>query len=150
MKIRWIVFIALITIFALNGCSSTETTDTPDATGEVNLPIVQQENDPINPTLAYPAPIFPALAYPPPSVEVNPDALYPGFEDGTEVTWEQAKAMILNGEVRMVKVQGEPTNVTLGLIDGRLFYAVATDQLVVINVIRGCGLICQNIIFYQE
>ena len=152
MKTRWIVFIALITVFVLSACTSSGATEAPSTTQETNLPLVQQQQgqdqqqQQQQPEAVYPPPVQERQA----SDDAYPDPLFPDLKDGANVSWDQAKAMIINGEVRMVKLQGESLNVTLGLKDGRVTYAIVRDPLVVNEAIKECGELCQNIIFMQE
>lgn len=146
MKIRYILLLSLILVIFLIGCSSEET---PQELPE--YPSITPTSGSAYPLPVYPVPAYPAPAYPGPELsgESNPNALYPEFASGATVPWEQAVEMMNNGEVWMVRVKGQPAQVTLGLIDGRELYSSADGQSVVVDAIRNCAA-CGSITYYQE
>jgi hypothetical protein len=103
--------------------------------------------------LAYPAPESAPTAqepYPAPDrPAVSSGPLYPDSEDGEEVTWEMAQAMILNGEVKQV-IQAHSLQVTLMLKDGRTL--ITTEPAIddIFEVIELCGNPCQDITIATE
>ena len=105
----------------------------------------------------YPAPgADPGIddAYPGPDVIPTemPDAgsaLYPVYVDGDMVSWEQAVAMILNGEVTQV-FQTHDLQVTISLKDGRSLTTTEPAIDDVMQVIETCGAPCQNIAIATE
>jgi len=150
MKVRYIFFLILIALVVLIGCSSTETPQESSEDPSVTPTSESAYPQPAYPVPAYPAPAYPAPAYPGPDLSgSNPDALYPELASGATVPWEQAVEMLNNGEVWMVRVKGQPAEVTLGLIDGREVYSEADGQSVVVDAIRNCAA-CGTITFYQE
>ena len=71
-------------------------------------------------------------------------ALYPWFETGTELLWEHAVAMIMNGEVSQV-VQAHDLTVQLTLKDGRTMTAIEPAIDEIFRVIETCGAPCSDI-----
>jgi hypothetical protein len=145
MKVRYIFFLILIVLIILTGCSSAETPQ--EASEDASVTPASESAYPLP---AYPVPAYPAPAYPGPELSgSNPSALYPDIASGATVPWDQAVEMLNNGEVWMVRVKGQPVEVTLGLIDGRELYSSADGQSVVVDAIRNCAA-CGSITFFQE
>jgi hypothetical protein len=103
------------------------------------------------PAEAYPEPypvetiepyIPPGEAAPLAPAKVN--ELYPGIQDGAEVTWAQAVAMIENGEVVQV-MQTHDLKVYLTFWDGRTLVTVEPEIDEIIRVIEACGETCKEI-----
>ena len=150
MKVRYIFFLILIALIALVGCSSAETPQESSEDSSVTPTSESAYPLPAYPVPADAAPAYPAPAYPGPELSgSNPGALYPDVASGSTVTWDQAVEMLNNGEVLVVRVKGQPAEVTLGLIDGRELYCSADGQSVVVDAIRNCA-VCGNITFFQE
>jgi hypothetical protein len=138
MKLHKLILIILILGLMLVACTNgTETIEEPrpEEPGE------------------YPGPEAPVGADPYPASDSvpaeAPDVLYPGVEDGGEVNWNKAIAMIMNGEVVKV-VQTHDLKVSLTLRDGRtlITYQQVIDD--VLQVIEACGEPCAEIIVATE
>jgi hypothetical protein len=103
------------------------------------------------PAEAYPEP-YPVEAIEPyvPPAEAAPLApakvneLYPGIQDGAEVSWAQAVAMIENGEVVQV-MQTHELKVYLTFWDGRTLVTVEPEIDEINRVIKDCGDPCKEI-----
>ena len=121
---------------------------------------------PAIPANAYPVPypllptldpyLAPALPYPgaypaqvAPLAPGEAAVLYPGVLDGAEVYWNQAVAMLQNGEVEKV-MQTHDLKVYLTLKDGRtlLSYEPQIDE--VMKAIQACGDPCKDILVATE
>jgi hypothetical protein len=132
---RLIINLAILSILALAvaGCQSA----TPAATEA--------------PAEAYPEP-YPVEAIQPyvPPEEAAPLApakvneLYPGIQDGAEVTWAQAVAMIENGEVVQV-MQTHDLKVYLTFWDGRTLVTIEPEIDEITRAIEVCGDACKDI-----
>lgn len=120
---------------------------------------------PLPPAETYPQP-YPLMTIDPylPPVDPYPSAypalnapltpgqsagLYPGAQDGAEVLWHQAVAMILYGEVVQV-VQTHELKVYLTLKDGRTLLAIEPEIDQVMRVIETCGDPCKEILIATE
>lgn len=91
------------------------------------------------PSDVYPAPLAQETS---PPVKSGP-VLYPDVQSGSEVSWEAAKAMILNGEV--AKITEQVKTVTLDLKDGRSLTAVEDNPGDVQKVVDSCGDPCKGL-----
>jgi uncharacterized protein YlzI (FlbEa/FlbD family) len=138
MKTRWLLSLVLLIGVALSACKKVQPTEAPN-----------------QPTSAYPSPEeypAPLSGNPYPGsgpVSTNPNALYPMFTNGDEVPWNQAVAMIKNGEVSKV-IQTHSLQVTLTLIDGRTLVTKEAAIDDVIKVIQECGAQCKSIAVATE
>jgi hypothetical protein len=124
-------------------------TETPSAT---DTPYPQPY--PLLPTFdPYQAPaLVDPYAYPAQGVAPAPgtaEILYPGVQDGTEVYWVQAVAMMFNGEVTQV-MQTHDLKVYLTLKDGRTLFAIEPQIDEVLKAIQSCGDLCKNILVATE
>jgi hypothetical protein len=93
---------------------------------------------------SYPAPPTPYPGAPDVTGAPSGEALYPWLESGTDIVWEQAVAMILNGEVSQV-AQSHDLTVQLMLKDGRSLSTTEPAIDEVMRVIESCGAPCQDI-----
>jgi hypothetical protein len=100
---------------------------------------------------AYPNPggeyKIPEVTYPAPGTSDQPvqqSVLYPSAQDGAEVPWNQAVAMMSNGEVAKVVV-GENLQVTLDLVDERSLVAFQPSEGALQEFLTQCGAVCQSI-----
>lgn len=151
MKFRWILIVAMVAILILSACQSeTSGTGEPTQASGENLTSEQPQEE-------APAAEQPGVPYPGPGQEpavedfsAYPDPLFPDLSDGDEIEWEQASAMIMNGEVSMVTWESSSARTTLGLKDGRLVIVIVEDPEVIHRTISECGEICSNILFNQE
>lgn len=84
-----------------------------------------------------------------PLTPVGASVLYPGVQDGAEVYWEQAVAMILNGEVTQV-MQTHDLKVYLTLKDGRTLFSIEPAIDDVMRIIESCGDPCKAIMIATE
>ena len=141
-----LMFVALI---ALSAC--TRETTTPTEPPKITEPAVKPTNSP------YPVPsqdVFPLPSVTPigpyPPAEVGPEStlaspvLYPDIKDGAEITWNQAIALLYNGEVSKV-IQSSSLKVTLLLKDGRTLITTEPALDDVVKAIQTCGAPCQEI-----
>jgi len=148
MKIKWIIVISLIAVFALSACQSTENTGTQDQGANESI-IVEQPDDEApsqeQGDIAYPAPVGDTT-----SSDAYPDPLYPEVQDGGEVEWDQATAILKNGEVRALTLQSETMRLTMALKDGRLLVVVVANADQVYKTLASCGEVCNNVIFKSE
>lgn len=145
MKIRWIIVMLMIAVLTLAACQSAETTQAPGQESDDSSTSEQAVEDD-QAQGAYPEPVESA----PITVDAYPDPLFPDLLDGVEVEWEQAEAMILNGEVRLVNLQSETMRVTMGLKDGRLLVVVITKAAQLHETLALCGDLCKSVVFTQE
>ena len=81
---------------------------------EVNSAYPGSEAEYSAPEVSYPAPGSTEQ----PAVDVQQGVLYPDAQDGSEVPWNQAQAMMQNGEVAKI-ASGDGSQLTLELKDGR-------------------------------
>ena len=146
MKIRWILIITLIAFVALSACQSADSTgqQTSEESTTTEQPSGEEQTQGEN-TDAYPAPVVEDTG-----IVAYPDPLYPDVQDGEEVTWTQAKAMIINGEVGAVRIISDSAHVTLAMKDGRLIVVVVDDIMDVHNAIAECGTTCRNLLVEQD
>ncbi|MFM8319812.1 MAG: hypothetical protein ACKOC5_02770 [Chloroflexota bacterium] len=98
---------------------------------------------------AYPqsAPGLDNSAYPAgsePQVAATVAPVYPDLTSGSQVPWEQAEAMVLNGEVQQISV-AKDNIVTLALKDGRSFTSQMPEAGLVETLMSRCGIVCQDI-----
>ena len=151
MKIRIFLALLLTGLFALTACQPG-----PPAAAPTSDPAAEAYPEPTEP----PAGVQEASPEPPveepgayPEVPMMPteeftgptgDELYPGIQSGSEVTWDQAVAMIRNGEVASV-AQTHELRVTLNLLDGRTFEATQPRIDEIFAVIDACGEVCSDI-----
>jgi hypothetical protein len=98
------------------------------------------------PTDPYPS-AYPAVATP--LVPLPGAGLYPAVQDGAEVMWPQAAAMILNQEVAQV-MQTHDLKVYLTLKDGRTLLAFEPEIDEVLRIIEFCGDPCKKILIATE
>ncbi|MBN2550108.1 MAG: hypothetical protein JXB15_13170 [Anaerolineales bacterium] len=131
MKFRWYWIVVFVTALALAACQ-------PSQPEEVT-------------STAYPGPDQQATVegqgYPAPGAtveKISVGSLYPDLKDGDEVYWNQAVAMIQNGEVTKV-MQAHSLQVTLTLKDGRALITLEPEMDAVLQVITECGDLCQGI-----
>ncbi len=140
MKVfRWLLFFAGLAFF-VSACSALKSDQTYPAPGQGPQGIP-------NPAEG----VYPPAAWTPssPGGAPYPGVLYPNLQDGDEIYWSQAVAMILNGEVARV-MQSHSLKVTITLKDGRSFvtYEPVIDE--VIRVIESCGDKCADILIATE
>jgi len=149
MKIKWIIVISLIAVFALSACQSTETAGTQDQGPDEGISAdqpVDETSSQEQEEIAYPGPVVEDTT----SSDAYPDPLYPEVTDGGEVQWDQATAMLKNGEVRTLTLQSETMRVTMALKDGRLLVVVVVNSDQVHSTLASCGEVCKTVIFKQE
>jgi len=97
--------------------------DNPAATGDVTTE-----------QTAYPGP-KPTL------VEAIASSAYPAPGGGEEISWEDAKTMILNGEISRV-MQAHTKVVTLFTKDGRVLVTIEPNIDDVLTIVEQCGDAC--------
>jgi hypothetical protein len=134
MKSRIFVITLALLAIALTACSKPTPTQVP------------QNN--LAPTIVYPEPA--TESYPSPEgVVTQASVLYPEPKSGDEVSWEQAVAMVLNGEVTQI-VQSKSLQLTLSLRDGRSLIAkeAALDDIKM--VIEKCGAVCKPLTLVNQ
>lgn len=135
MKTRLGLSLLLVVMVALAACSSPA-----PAPQQSTQPPAQVQEETAAPATeeAYPGPQ--QAAAPATSASV----LYPGPKDGDDVTWSQAYAMIMNGEVVKIS-QGGELQVSLTLKDGRTLVTVEPGKDEVLSVVQRCGDVCKSI-----
>jgi hypothetical protein len=154
-----IINLAVLAILALVGsaCGSAATpTPTPTAVA-TEAPLLPAEAYPQPYPLEtfdpYLAPVDPyPSAYPAAGAPLVPGqgaGLYPGAQDGAEVMWHQAVAMILNGEAAQV-MQTHDLKVYVTLKDGRTLLAIEPEIDEVMRVIEICGDPCKDVLVATE
>jgi glucose/arabinose dehydrogenase len=135
-----IINLSILTILALIGAACQSAT--PAATQ--------------SPAEAYPEPypvetvepyVPPEEAAPLAPAQVN--ELYPGIQDGAEVTWTQAVAMLENGEVVQV-MQTHDLKVYLTFWDGRTLVTIEPEIDEINRAIQDCGDPCKDILIATE
>lgn len=138
MKTRLGLSLLLVIMVVLTACSS----PAPAPQQSTQSPAQVQET--VAPTTeSYPGPA--QVAAPP----QNSSVLYPGPKDGEQVTWSQAYAMIMNGEVVKIAQSGE-LQVSLTLKDGRTLVTTEPGKDEVVSVVQRCGDICKDIQVVSE
>jgi hypothetical protein len=76
--------------------------------------------------------------------------MYPAFGNGAQVSWSQARALILNSEVKKITVVTKTLLTTLVLKDGRSLLAQQPAPGELDKVIQECGDICKDIEVVNE
>lgn len=140
MKVfRSLMLVIMIAIFLTTACQRAPTTEGVPVEGEETR---EAEGYP------YPAEgeTIPLQEYPPLPEEEG--GLYPDYMDGDEIVWEHAVALILNGEVDAITEN--QLRVVLNLKDGRTLLTTQPAVGEVLNVIRSCGVPCEEIIVTTE
>lgn len=126
MKFRWLVTSCLLLVLLLSAC-------------QAGVPTTEPEG-------AYPAPAGsypqPQGAVPYPQGEVSPD-------EGQQIEWGQAEAIILNGAVAQI-TQTHDGAVILRLYDGVVFVSQQPQVDDVFKVIERCGDPCKDILVATE
>ena len=167
---RWIVPLVCLATLALVSLACQLASPT-DATPTVGAPATEgppaeatpaTEGAPALTAEAYPQPYpqpYPVTSLEPypnpepaqttPLVPTTAAVLYPGIESGAEVLWEQAVAMILNGEVTQV-TQTHDLKVYLILKDGRSFSTTEPAIDDVMRIVDFCGEPCKDILVATE
>ena len=160
-KYIWLIMVVLmIFVITLVGCQKPTPTTLPSTVQiltptdsdqmplELEQPPVETEQKPTAQILAYPSP---DEAYPPPVIVQPVYNPYPGPSDGVSnfLDWSQAEALILKGDVSEV-YQTHTLNVTLVLIDGKIFLTVEPEIDEVFKVVERCGDLCKSVIQTTE
>lgn len=133
MKSKCLSFGTLLLALVLTACSLGAPGTDEQPAGEPEQQIIEE---------------YPVPDNPPPVVDPS-ESLYPGFQDGDEINWIQATAMIVNGEVVQV-VQTHDLKVSLTLRDGRTLVTYEPEIDAVLQVIEGCGDLCSEIVVATE
>ena len=149
MKTRLWLSLVLLLLISLTACQSATPT----------VVVSTQPAQPSTDSGAYPAPlaeptqIAPGSAsdlYPAPTagstknVPGSASVLYPDPQSGEAVMWNQAEAMILNGEVVKITRQGEK-EITIDLKDGRSLIVKGPTEETVQKLFETCGDLCKTI-----
>ena len=161
MKTRWSISLLILLAFVFAACQPASPTPLPTepaaaahVTQRATAPQTEDKE-------AYPAPeTVPETtpseqdAYPEPDLaqaqpQENSGILYPGSKDGDEVSWVQAYAMIMNGEVKQV-IQAHSLQVNLLLKDGRTLITREVSIDDVMKVIEQCGEPCKDTVIVTE
>lgn len=154
-----ILNLAFLLLFVLIGSACQFTApDAPEPTqtaAEAPLPPAEAYPQPY-PLQTYDPYLAPAVPYPAAYPSINAPlttgegaGLYPAAQDGAEVIWHQAVAMILNGEVLQV-MQTHELKVYLTLKDGRTLLSIEPKIDEVMRVIETCGEPCKDILVATE
>lgn len=153
MRFRWFVVFVLITLMVLSACQASGDTESQEQPANEQLTedglAVEQSNSAEQPSTNDP------VTYPAPEVEqaaVNPypAPVFPDLQDGEEVTWEQSREMIMNGEVGVIKIVSGDSEVTLVLRDGRVLVVTVLDVMDIHNTLAECGESCRNVVIQQD
>jgi predicted small lipoprotein YifL len=129
MKFTWILVVLMIVVLSLSACGGqTPATELPDAAGDTATEQV-----------TYPAP----QALENPTAEVIASGAYPAPGAGEEISWDEAKTMILNGEINRV-MQAHTMVVTLFTKDGRVLVTIEPNIDDVLTVVEECGDVCKD------
>jgi len=153
MKFRWFFVVVLITLMILTACQASNTSESQeqpagDQLSEEGLAVEQsagEEQSSANNPVTYPAPEAQQAAADP-----YPAPVYPDFQDGEEVTWEQSREMIMNGEVSVIKIISGDPEVALVLRDGRILVVTVLDVMDIHNTLVECGTPCRNVVIQQD
>jgi hypothetical protein len=142
--------VVLLIVLGLAACQPTPPVagPTPGAAGG---------STPTGPAASYPepsqqgtTPTGEVKAYPGPSnqdTEAAPSSagvLYPGPASGDTVSWTQAQAMILNGEVKKI-TQSDSLQFTMDLKDGRSLISSENNEGDLAAIVERCGEPCKDI-----
>ena len=120
---RWLLFLLLV--LALTACQAQTT------------PAVVQTEAVVE---SYPAPQAAAVQEP----TTPPDVLYPDSQSGDTVSWSQAAAMIVNGEVSEIRKMAG-LEATLVLKDGRTLLTAQRTTADIAQTLMDCGEPCTSI-----
>lgn len=108
---------------------------------------------PKQPDGAYPAaPVQPeAVPYVPPEQRPagSPSSVYPAFNDGDQIPWEKAIALMSYGEVSKITVT-QSLQVTLFLKDGRTLLSQQPAEGALQLALDACGDLCKDIEVVNE
>lgn len=148
MKTRLWLSLVLLLLISLTACQSATPTvmsiqPTQPSTDSGAYPAPATEPTKIAPGSAsdiYPAP----TAGPTKIVPGSASVLYPDPQSGDAVMWNQAEAMILNGEVVKITRQGEK-EITIDLKDGRSLIVKGPTEETVQKLFETCGDLCKSI-----
>lgn len=153
MRFRWFFVVVLITLMILTACQASDTTGSQEQPAgeqlsEEGLAVEQstgEEQSSVNNPVTYPAPESEGAA-----VNPYPAPVFPDLADGEEVTWEQAREMIMNGELSVIKIISGDPEVALVLRDGRVFVVTVLDVMDIHNSLAECGESCRNVVIQQD
>ena len=150
MKSGWILSLLLLFVLTSSACQIGGFLSSPEATEEPQPP---NQGYPAPPQ-GYPAPGQPyPYPYPgpysAPPLLPNPEILYPDMDDGAEVIWFHAIAMLNNGEVTEV-LQTHDLKVFITLKDGRTLVTVEPEIDTIFKEIENCGEKCKDIVVATE
>ncbi len=163
MKTRFWSFLVVLLLLSLTACQSAPpivaSTQPAQPSSDTATPVTPAAM-PTSDVNAYPAPAAGqnsnSSAYPAPNSAPLPTAtpaaagsgsgsvLYPDPQSGDNVFWNQAEAMILNGEVVKITRDGE-TQVTIDLKDGRSLIVKGVTEKTVQDLLQTCGDLCKDI-----
>lgn len=142
MKIRFCVVVIWIAALFLTACQPAPATAPSVAAPAADSAAQPQPAGNNAQPAAYPAPK--AVE----AVQAEPTAaggsMYPGPKSGDEINWDQAQALITNGEVVKV-LTGSDAKFTLTLKDGRALILKEPAPGAVQEFIKTCGAPCQAI-----
>ena len=125
MKFTWVLVVSIIVSLFLSACGAqSATTNKPASTGDMAAEEV-----------AYPGPQTTVAE---PTAEVIASGAYPAPGSGEEISWENAKTMILNGEINQV-MQAHTLVVTLFTKDGRVLVTIEPNSDDVLKIVEQCG-----------
>jgi hypothetical protein len=149
------IYILLLVVFILFTACQSATPEPAPEVEEVEQP-VEEVNPPPDPEGSedpYPYQESPPISddpYPPLLVPlVSNDPYEAPVEGGIVITWEEMKALIMDGQVLQV-TQLHSLEVTLVLKDGRVVYSVEPEIDAVFVVLDECGEKCMDVIRVTE
>jgi len=129
MKFTWILVVLMIVGLLLGACGGqTPTTEVPAAGNTATEQVTYPD---------------PQAALENPTAEVIASGAYPAPGAGEEISWDEAKTMILNGEINRV-MQAHTMVVTLFTKDGRVLVTVEPNIDDVLTVVEECGDVCKD------
>ncbi len=132
------LFTLLVSILLILSACQSAATQTP-----AESPVDQA------PAVEYPAPVESENATQAPGQEMDAGSVYPGLTDGAVIEWVQLESLVANGEVARI-VQGDSSNLTLTLKDGRTFSSAIPQPGYLEAFIEACGDACKEIEIVKE
>jgi hypothetical protein len=136
MNVRKLILLVLV-VLLLTGCQLGKKTPTEQPKEPVGTAYPAMPTQQPAASTGYPAPVEQPTA-------ANPANLYPAFKEGDQIAWNQAAALIANGEV--MKIIAAPSlQVTLFLKDGRSLVTQQPAEGELQKVLDACGEACKDI-----
>jgi len=159
-----IYILLLVAVILLTGCQSAAPEPSPEVVEEVEQPVEEgypppdqmpSEGPDLDPVSDEP---YPYLEAPPVSNEPYPALQVPMVSNDpyaapsnerASITWEETKALILEGQVVQV-TQLHSLDVTIYLKDGRIVSTVEPEIDAIFILLDECGEICSEVVRATE